>query len=100
MKFLIVGNSVYFLRIVSVRAVCFLQVLHKRSQLWRMNAHGQLLHVGSSSPFNPRQSSPKGKKNLVLDVTANYSEIRGFAQLVLGRSDPQRVQTQTWTFEV
>ena len=65
-----------------------------------MNARGQLLHVGSSSPFNPSQTSPKGKKSLVLDVIANYSETRGFAQLVLGRSDPQRESTQTWTFEV
>ena len=65
-----------------------------------MNAEGQLLHVGSSSPFNPSQKLPKGKKGLVLDVTANYSGMRGFAQLVLGRSDPQRKNTQTWNFEV
>ena len=65
-----------------------------------MNARGQLLHVGSSSPFDPRQTSPKGKKSLVLDISANYSEKRGFAQLVLGRSDPQREMTQSWFFEV
>ena len=65
-----------------------------------MNAKGQLLHVGSSSPFDPRQMSPKGKKNLVLDITGNYYEKRGFVQLALARSDPQRESTQTWCFEV
>ena len=65
-----------------------------------MNAKGQLLHVGSSSPSDPRQNSPKGKDGLVLDILANYSEQRGFAPLVLARSDPRREMTQTWYFEV
>ena len=65
-----------------------------------MNAKGQLLHVGSSSPSDPRQNSPKGKDGLVLDILANYSEKRGFAPLVLARSDARREITQTWYFEV
>ncbi len=65
-----------------------------------MNARGQLLHVGSSSPLDPRKKSPKGKNGLVLDIMSNYNEKRGFAPLVLSRSDPQRELTQTWNFDV
>eukprot|EP00794_Sanderia_malayensis_P015340 gene15340-16917_t len=81
------------------RVVLSRKVLHKRSQLWRMNAKGQLLHVGSSSPHDPRQKSPKASKCLVLDIQSNYTEKRGFAHLVLVKSDPQRVLTQTWCLE-
>ena len=54
----------------------------KRSQLWRMDAKGQLIHEGSSPPRDPRRpgalsGAPEGKQScFVLDIADTAKQVR------------------------
>ena len=67
---------------------------HRRSQLWRMNAEGNLVHFASSAT----KSAKKGSF-LVLDVEERIIENRVKYYLVLNAKDFAREKTQTWFFE-
>ena len=83
------------------RVVLNRKVEHKRSQLWRMSGSGQLKHVGSSPPVDPRRhQSTSDKGGLVLDIE-HLGAVQNPKQayLILQPPNPQRSTTQTWFFE-
>lgn len=81
---------------------------NKRSQLWRMTSSGILVHTGSSSPRDwskKNDTSDDIRKALVLDIEeVSNSSLYGSnaatrpIPLTIGKFDPKRTVTQTWTF--
>uniref|UniRef100_A0A1X7TNH4 Vacuolar protein sorting-associated protein 13 VPS13 adaptor binding domain-containing protein n=1 Tax=Amphimedon queenslandica TaxID=400682 RepID=A0A1X7TNH4_AMPQE len=68
--------------------------LERRTQLWRMTARGQLVHISSSSSKSA---------NFVLDlagsVPPNYRHSNRPLPLVISRANERRSSTQSWEFK-
>ena len=72
-----------------------MQDVEKRTQLWRMSASRQLVHIASSSS----NAGAGGSVNLVLDIAGGRLPATGhFEPLVLRKSSTLRAQSQTWKF--
>jgi len=76
----------------------------KRSQLWRMDGKGQLIHEGSSPPRDPRRpgtSSGGAEAKLtcfVLDIADTAMRPNEHTPLTIRRPEKRRESTQTWYF--
>ena len=77
---------------------------HKISQLWRMNADGNLVQFSPSSNTDTRRgrsNSNSSAQKLVLDIDVVMTEksLEMIRKLVLRPLDASRAKTQTWFFE-
>ncbi|XP_066924160.1 intermembrane lipid transfer protein VPS13D-like isoform X2 [Clytia hemisphaerica] len=78
------------------KIVLAIKAEHKLSQLWRMNADGNLVQ------FKPevRRTSSAPSRRMVLDVEQTKDGKGNVIQkLVLNQYNPDRASTQTWFFE-
>lgn len=74
----------------------------RRSQLWRMDSSGRLIHEGSSPPLDPRKSQQANvsinENALVLDISSQYCKPGEYTHLMLRKINRKRSYTQTWHF--
>lgn len=73
----------------------------KRSQLWRRDSTGRLIHEGSTPPYDHRRSSFRNKIDkvaFVLDVLTQAVKPGENVSLILKKYDLKRGSTQIWNF--
>jgi len=82
--------TIVWLEIICVCCVNFTQDQNKRSQLWRRNAEGRLVHIASSEARG---------HDMVLDISRETISSSQCEVLVVRKRSSSRNVTQTWHFK-